>query len=75
VPSLKPSDPFFNQGTISIELADGSRRGLSLGPALDDGKRGLTVSGTPAGSPYVYALAEWTVGRLFRDSEGFLAAE
>ncbi|MDR1430298.1 MAG: DUF4340 domain-containing protein [Spirochaetaceae bacterium] len=68
VPSLRPSDPFFNQGTITMELDDGGRCGLSLGPGLPDGKRAVAV----ADSPYVYALAEWTVGRLFRDGEEFL---
>ncbi|MDR0389025.1 MAG: DUF4340 domain-containing protein [Spirochaetaceae bacterium] len=68
VPSLKPSDPFFNQGTISLDTGDGGRRSLSLGPGLEDGKRGAGISD----SPYVYALAEWTVGRLFRAREEFL---
>jgi hypothetical protein len=68
IPSLNPSDALFNQGTIRLELEDGSERSLSLGPGLEDGKRSARVSG----SPYVYALAEWTVGRLFRDSGEFV---
>jgi hypothetical protein len=68
VPSLKPTDPFFNQGTINLDLEDGSRRSLSLGPGLEDSKRAAGVSG----SPHVYALAEWTAGRLFRDREEFI---
>jgi hypothetical protein len=70
IPSLKPSDLRFNQGIINLELEDGSRRGLSLGPSLEDGKSSVVVSGLP----YVYALSEWTVGRLFRDSDEFLPA-
>jgi hypothetical protein len=68
IPSVGASSPVFTQGSISMELGDGTRLVLSLGPQLEDGRRMAVVSG----SSYVYALAEWTVGRLFRDREEFI---
>jgi hypothetical protein len=74
---------FFNEGRISIELGDGTRRSIGLGPALASGpaddapanretvRRGAVVSG----SPYVYALAEWTVNRIFREASYFKKQE
>jgi hypothetical protein len=72
VTGLTPSDPVFNEGSIRLELGDGSSRTIRLGPLIQTedggtGKRAVFVTG----SPYVYSLAEWTTTRLFRDISYF----
>jgi hypothetical protein len=55
-----PSD-----GKIVLELEDGTVLTLNVSPEDEGtGQRRATVSG----SPYVYALAGWTVERLFREA-------
>jgi hypothetical protein len=67
VPSLKTTDPVFDQGSIRLEMGDATELALNLGPVLEDSRRAASVSS----SPYVYALADWTVKRLFRGKEEF----
>jgi hypothetical protein len=72
VTALSPNDPVFNEGSVRLELGDGSSRTIRLGPLVQDteggaGRRAAIVSGLP----YVYALAEWTTTRLFRDTAYF----
>ncbi|MDR3161621.1 MAG: DUF4340 domain-containing protein [Spirochaetaceae bacterium] len=67
VPDMEPGDPVFTEGAITLSLGDGSTRFIRLGPVLESGSRGATVSG----SSYVYALAAWTVNRIFRDAAEF----
>jgi hypothetical protein len=63
---LKSGDPVFNEGSIVLELGDGSRRSILLGPLSEKGRRTAA-----AASPWVYELADWTVERLFRDAGFF----
>ncbi|MDR2393099.1 MAG: DUF4340 domain-containing protein [Treponema sp.] len=58
----------FNQGQIILELGNGLRRSIRIGPALDsNNQRSALVSDTP----FIYALAEWTMSRLFRTASYF----
>ena len=66
--NLEPAEPVFTEGSLALELGDGSRRSLRLGPPSAEGRRSAAVSG----SPYVYELAGWTVDRLFRDAAYFV---
>jgi hypothetical protein len=61
------ADPVFTEGSITLSLGDGSTRFIRLGPVLESGSRSAEVSG----SPYIYALAAWTVNRIFRDAAEF----
>jgi hypothetical protein len=68
VTTMKAGDPVFNEGSIHLELGDGTSRTIRLGPVIQaeeggTGRRTAVVSG----SSFVYTLAEWTVTRLFRD--------
>jgi hypothetical protein len=69
IPDMEPGDPVFTggEGSVILSLGDGSTRFIRLGPALESGSRSAAVSG----SPYVYALATWTVNRIFRDAAEF----
>ncbi|MDR0722828.1 MAG: DUF4340 domain-containing protein [Treponema sp.] len=57
----------FVQGRIILELGNGLSRSIRIGPALESNQRSGVVSDTP----FVYALAEWTVNRLFRKASYF----
>ncbi|MDR1948667.1 MAG: DUF4340 domain-containing protein [Spirochaetaceae bacterium] len=64
----------FADGSISLEMGDGARFVIQLGPRTETGED-PSGGGRPAlvsGSPYVYALAEWTVNRIFRDRSYFV---
>jgi hypothetical protein len=65
-----PDSPVFNEGRITLELGDGTNRIIRCGPLDEEGKR---RSAQITGSPYVYQLAEWTLGRLFREASYFAA--
>jgi hypothetical protein len=76
ITTLDARDPVFDQGRITIELGNGAVRVIRLGPAVESGggeegpvqtRRSAVVTG----SPYVYALAEWAITRLFRDAAYF----
>ncbi|MDR3171997.1 MAG: DUF4340 domain-containing protein [Treponema sp.] len=67
IPTLKPVDPVFNEGRIVLEFGNGTTRTISLGPSLESNQRSATVSE----GAFVYALAEWTVERIFRDRTYF----
>jgi hypothetical protein len=73
IPEPSPSAPEISgsatsAGTIILETGDGTTRTLTLGPKID-GKQSARVSG----SPYTYALADWTVSRLMRGKSEYLA--
>ncbi|MDR1986737.1 MAG: DUF4340 domain-containing protein [Treponema sp.] len=57
----------FIQGRIVLELGNGLSRTIRIGPALESNQRKAIVSDTP----FVYALAEWTINRIFRDASYF----
>ena len=61
------AEPVFTEGSVTLSLGDGSTRFIRLGPVLESGNRSAEVSG----SPYIYALAAWTVNRIFRDAAEF----
>ncbi|MDR3130270.1 MAG: DUF4340 domain-containing protein [Treponema sp.] len=76
VTSMTVDEPVFNEGSVHIELGDGSTRTVKVGPFFlegegETGKRTAVVSG----SPYVYTLAEWIMSRLFRDAAYFKKSE
>ncbi|MDR1788488.1 MAG: DUF4340 domain-containing protein [Treponema sp.] len=60
-----PSDPSLNEGRIVLSLGDNSSRTIRIGPKDEQGKRNASVSG----SGFVYRLASWTVGRIFKGPE------
>jgi hypothetical protein len=66
VSGLSAATAGFNEGRITLDLGNGSSLGISLG-TLPDNRKAATASG----SPYVYALADWTVTRLFREQSYF----
>ncbi|MDR2634289.1 MAG: DUF4340 domain-containing protein [Treponema sp.] len=57
----------FSQGRITLELGNGQTLSIRIGPASAANQRGALVSTRP----FVYALAEWTVNRLFRRASYF----
>jgi hypothetical protein len=61
------AEAVFTEGSVTLFLGDGSARFIRLGPVLESGSRSAEVSG----SPYRYALAAWTVNRIFRDAAEF----
>jgi hypothetical protein len=72
IPAMRADDNVFNQGRILLEMGDGTSRTIRLGPLVPAGenqpaRRSAVVSGTV----YVYALTEWTAGRIFRDAAYF----
>jgi hypothetical protein len=62
------ADLFLNAGRIVLELGDGSIRTIRVGYGADDPTR---LCASVSGSPYVYALADWTADRIFRDAAYF----
>ncbi|MDR0555321.1 MAG: DUF4340 domain-containing protein [Treponema sp.] len=70
ITTMNAQDPIFNEGRITLEFGDGVSRRISLGPGEGDA-RSVVVSG----SPYVYALTEWVVGRIFRNVSYFEKTE
>jgi len=69
VDDVSPSDPMFNDSRVIMELGNGSTKTLRLGPAIDNGGRYASVSG----SDYVYSLPAWAVRRIFVDNDYFAA--
>jgi hypothetical protein len=72
IPGLAAAAAGFNDGRITLELGDGSSLGIAVGAVQgtapeNEGRKAATASG----SPYVYALADWTVSRLFRERSYF----
>jgi hypothetical protein len=67
VPGANADDLLFNEGRVVLELGNRSSRTISVGPVTEGGKRNASVSG----SSYVFLLAEWTLGRIFRDAAYF----
>ncbi|GHV77952.1 hypothetical protein AGMMS49942_27730 [Spirochaetia bacterium] len=67
VPGLNAASAVFNEGRIVLELGNGASLTLNVG-TLEENKRGATASG----SSYVYALADWTITRLFREPAYFM---
>ncbi|MDR0450695.1 MAG: DUF4340 domain-containing protein [Treponema sp.] len=68
IPPQAAPAPFPEEARLVLELGNGAVLTLKLGP-LEEGtkRRPAEVSG----SPYTYALAGWTVERLFRDAGYF----
>jgi hypothetical protein len=62
VPGANANDPMYNEGRVVLELGNRTSRTIGVGP-LEGAKRNAAASG----SPYVFLLAEWTLGRIFRD--------
>jgi hypothetical protein len=61
----------LSAGSLTLELEDGARRVITVGPPGPGGRRDAAVSG----SPLVYTLAEWTVNRVFRSPNEFVKQE
>ncbi|GMO22688.1 MAG: hypothetical protein Ta2B_01770 [Termitinemataceae bacterium] len=74
VTSLQSSDAVFAvkgkvPGRIILETEDGKDYTVTLGPKVNE-KYTAVVGGTAANaSSYVYALADWTVNRLWRSGD------
>jgi hypothetical protein len=68
LPSMGANDPVYNEGRIVLELGNGVARTIRVGPLMEGNRRAAVVSG----SPYVYALAEWTINRIFREGSYFV---
>jgi hypothetical protein len=68
IDSVNASDPMFNYSRIVLELGDGTRRTIRLGPPVDDDGRHFAVV---SGSDWVYSLPAWTSQRLFVDADYF----
>ncbi|MDR1373455.1 MAG: DUF4340 domain-containing protein [Treponema sp.] len=62
--------PVSGEGRIALELGDGTNRIIRCGPLDEEGKR---RNAQVTGSPHAYRLAEWTLGRLFREASYFTA--
>ncbi|MDR2103407.1 MAG: DUF4340 domain-containing protein [Treponema sp.] len=60
-------DPPLNDGRIVLELEDGSVLTMRVGYTAYDSRLCASVSGTSL----VYALADWTVNRIFRGFDYF----
>jgi hypothetical protein len=54
----------FNDGSITLELGDGTIRELGVGVSGDEKRR----NGSITNSPFVYSLAEWAINRIFREA-------
>ncbi|MDR2864764.1 MAG: DUF4340 domain-containing protein [Spirochaetaceae bacterium] len=68
-----PSDPDFSEknnaaARIILETGDGSNRVITLGEKVND-----KYSAAVTGSKYIYSLADWTLARLWRDKNDYLA--
>ena len=66
MPGLSAATAGFTDGTVILELGNGSSLTVAVG-ILPENQKAATASG----SPYVYALADWTFGRLFREKSWF----
>ncbi|MDR2109978.1 MAG: DUF4340 domain-containing protein [Spirochaetaceae bacterium] len=66
--SVRPEEPVFNDGRITLNTGDGGTHTIRLGPPGAENRRNAAVSL----SPYVYTLGEWTVNRLFREAAYFV---
>jgi hypothetical protein len=71
IPSMGANDQTYNDGRIVLEMGDGTARTIRVGPLMEGNRRSAVISG----SPYVYALAEWTISRIFREKSYFAAPE
>ena len=67
MPGLSAATAGFSDGAIVLELGNGSSLTIAVG-ILPENRKAATASG----SPYVYALADWTVTRLFREKSYFV---
>jgi hypothetical protein len=67
IPGQSAATAGFSDGRITLELGNGSSLMINLG-IQPENRKVVTASG----SPYVYALAEWTVTRLFREKSYFV---
>jgi hypothetical protein len=54
----------FTEGSITLELGDGTIRVLRVGVSGDEKRR----NGSVTNSSLVYSLAEWTINRIFREA-------
>jgi hypothetical protein len=66
-PALFSGEGKLSLGKLILELGNGSVLTLNLGLEEESGRRLAEVSAFP----YLYALADWTVERLFRNVEYF----
>ncbi|MDR3193403.1 MAG: DUF4340 domain-containing protein [Treponema sp.] len=66
IPASAVPEPFPVKGRLVLELGNGTVLTLSLG----EGEASRYIAKL-SGSPYLYALADWTVERLFRDAGYF----
>jgi hypothetical protein len=62
------ADFLLDAGRIILELGDGSIRTIRAGYETGGPAR---LCAAVSGSPYVYALADWTADRIFRDAAYF----
>jgi hypothetical protein len=74
VTGMQAGDLASGEGSIHLELGDGTFRTIRLGPVMPAGEEGGTGKriAVVSGSPYVYTLAEWTVSRLFQNVSYFM---
>jgi hypothetical protein len=61
------ADSRFNDSSITLEFGNGSVKTIRFSPAAEDGRRLAIVEG----SPYVYSIAPWAAGRLFKTPGDF----
>jgi hypothetical protein len=71
ISAMNPADPVFKAPHILLEMGDGAVRSIRLGPQ-EPAEGGSRRSASVSGSPYVYALAEWTVNRILREGSYFV---
>ncbi|MHC6203482.1 DUF4340 domain-containing protein [Breznakiellaceae bacterium SP9] len=64
---LTTADPIFTDARLILDLDDGRSRTLRFSPPDEQNRRHVIVSG----ADYVYTLAAWTVGRIFREADYF----
>jgi hypothetical protein len=61
------TDPAAPGGRIALELGDGTRRIITMGPMFMD-----KYSAAVSGSRYVYLLMEWQAGQFFEQLDSFI---
>jgi hypothetical protein len=72
--ALDARDPVFTEGGIVMEMGNGSIHAIRLGPVVEGPGTQTRRSAVVTGSGHVYALADWTVNRLFREPAYFTSA-
>ena len=65
VTSIQASDPVFDVGWVRLELGNGSRRVIRLGPPLENSRHSAIAEGSNARTSFVFALSEWRKNTLF----------